>query len=102
MVKEVALLGVQIQHRYARNYLFSEIYNTELRAGTELAKGNSHYLEAGIKYQKRILSGMTSMNGKELIPAGYSLPHNGNQIGFLRGSCVLPTFQNQTTEMHPR
>lgn len=98
--KEVALLGTGIQHRYARNYLFSEIYNTELRGGAELgSKGNSHYLEAGIKYQNE--SYQDNINEWERIDsAGYSLPYNGSQIGFSEVLRTSNLLQNQKTELY--
>ncbi len=98
--KEVALLGTGTQHRYARNYLFSEIYNTELRTGIELGRrGNSHYLESGLKYQHE--SYTDNINEWErLDSAGYSLPYNGSAIGLSEVLKTANQLQNSKIEFY--
>lgn len=98
--EEVAVLGTGTQHRFARNYLFSEIYNTEIRTGFDLGeKGNSHYLEAGVKYQYESYD--DDLNEWERIDsAGYSLPYNGSTIELSQYLRTANQLRNEKFEMY--
>ncbi|MBP6397073.1 MAG: carboxypeptidase-like regulatory domain-containing protein [Saprospiraceae bacterium] len=98
--EEVAVLGTGTQHRFARNYLYTEIYNTELRAGFDLGeKGNSHYLEAGVKYQHESYD--DDLNEWERIDsAGYSLPYSGSSIVLSQYLKTANRLRNEKVEMY--
>jgi hypothetical protein len=89
--QELALLGTGVQHRYARNYLYNEIYNTEIKSGIEIAKGeNTHFLEGGIKYQTELFEDKIN-EWERLDSAGYSLPYTGKEVTINK---VLKTSNN--------
>lgn len=75
--KEIKLWGEGIQHRYARNYLQTRIFNTELRTGLELGdySRTHHLIQAGISTRQE--SFLDRLNEWERIDsAGYSLPYS--------------------------
>ena len=78
--QEIALLGTGTQHRYARNYLYNQIYNTEVRSGIELTKGKSiHFIQGGIKYQSELYEDLIN-EWERLDSADYSLPYTGSEV----------------------
>jgi hypothetical protein len=78
--QELSLLGTGVQHRYARNYLYNEIYNGEIKTGIEIAKNNkTHFIEAGLKYQTEIFEDYIN-EWERLDSAGYSLPYTGKEV----------------------
>ncbi len=93
--KETALLGSGIQHRYARNYLYNEIKNSELKGGIELSKGNgTHFIEAGFKFQTELYEDLLN-EWERLDSAGYSLPYTGNDVTINRVYKTRNTIDNQ-------
>lgn len=78
--EEIAILGTGTQHRYARNYLYNQIYNTEIRSGIELNNGSSiHFIQAGIKMQSELYEDLIN-EWERLDSAGYSLPYTDNEV----------------------
>lgn len=78
--EEIAVLGTGTQHRYARNYLYNQIYNSELRSGIELSKGKSiHFIQAGLKVQSELYEDLLN-EWERLDSADYSLPYSGNEV----------------------
>jgi hypothetical protein len=91
--QELVLLGNGLQHRYARNYLYNEIYNFELKSGIEIAKGkNNHFIEGGVKYQTELFEDYIN-EWERLDSAGYSLPYTGREVTINR---VLKTSNDIT------
>jgi hypothetical protein len=93
--KETALLGTGIQHRYARNYLYNEIKNSELKGGVELSKGRgSHFIEMGFKYQTELYEDLLN-EWERLDSAGYSLPYSGQDVTINRVYKTRNIIHNQ-------
>ncbi len=81
-VQEVAVLGTGTQHIFARNKLYSTIFNTELRGGIELQSSqndNNHFLQWGVKYQSEEIDDRLN-EWERLDSAGYSLPYNEEEV----------------------
>jgi CarboxypepD_reg-like domain/TonB-dependent Receptor Plug Domain len=96
--KETALLGSGVQHRYARNYLYNEIKNVELKGGIELTKGESnHFLEGGIKYQSELYEDLLN-EWERLDSAGYSLPYTGSEVTINRVYKTRNVINNQKAD----
>lgn len=78
--EEIAVLGTGTQHIYARNFLYNEIYNTELRGGIEIGSNEViHFVEFGTKYQKESYDDFLN-EWERLDSAGYSLPYTGSEV----------------------
>ncbi len=80
---EVAVLGVGTQHRYARNYLQSNIFNAQLKGGYEYQVGGSrnttHFLQWSIKTQlEQVEDGLVEW--ERIDSAGYSLPFDQSAV----------------------
>ncbi len=106
----VAVLGTGTQHQFVRNYLTSNVSNTEIKGGIEFVKDNqpksnfnkkgkdnleevalkSHFLQYGIKYQNEIINDKLN-EWERLDSAGYSLPYSDTNV-FLQ--YVLKTENN--------
>ncbi|NNF33394.1 MAG: TonB-dependent receptor, partial [Saprospiraceae bacterium] len=90
---EVALLGTGIQHNYARNYLFSNVYNIHHKGGIELQTDNesTHFIQWGLKYQREEFDDLIH-EWERLDSAGYSLPYDENEVqlrNFVRSENVI-------------
>ncbi len=97
--KEIALLGDGIQHRYARNYLYNEIKNAEIKSGIELTKNNStHFLELGVKYQHELYEDFLN-EWERLDSAGYSLPYTGKEVTIKNVFKTRNNIQNEKMDL---
>ncbi|MBK8700306.1 MAG: carboxypeptidase-like regulatory domain-containing protein [Saprospiraceae bacterium] len=97
--KEIAVLGTGTQHRYARNYLYAEILNTEVRTGLELSKGNhTHFLELGLKYQHESYDDYIN-EWERLDSAGYSIPYTGESVTVSNVLKTSSLLQNTKTDV---
>lgn len=80
---EIAVLGVGTQHRYARNYLNSNIYNIQLKGGYEIqvkgATDHTHFLQWSLKTQREVINDEL-VEWERIDSAGYSLPFSQNEV----------------------
>ena len=82
--EEIQLLGIGTQHIYARNLLYSNIFNAEHRGGIELQKSageahKSHFLQWSFKVQQENIDDRLN-EWERLDSAGYSVPNVDNQL----------------------
>ena len=77
----VSILGSGTEHRYARNYLTSNVSNIAHKGGWEWDKEGSltTFLQWGVKYQRETISDQLN-EWKRLDSAGYSLVYDVNQV----------------------
>ena len=90
---EVALLGTGTQQNFARNYLYSNVYNMQLRGGLEFETDDesSHFIQWGLKYQKEEFDDLVH-EWERLDSAGYSLPFDENEVqlrSFIRSENII-------------
>lgn len=81
--EEVALLGIGTEQDFARNRLYNEVANIQLKGGIELqsAQGGdrTHFIQWGAKWQREFFD--DRLNEWERIDsAGYSIPFNPGQV----------------------
>jgi hypothetical protein len=82
--KELALLGNGTQQTYARNYLYNEIYNTEIKSGIEIVKDEQiHFIEGGVKFQKEYFDDYIN-EWERLDSAGFSLPYTASEVSIYK------------------
>ncbi len=79
--EEVAVLGLGLQHAFARNYLYSRISNLQHKGGIEIQteKKNSHFIQWSAKYQQELIEDELS-EWERLDSAGYSLPFDETEV----------------------
>lgn len=82
--QEVAVLGTGTQHTYARNFLFNQIQNIEYKGGIELQHLETknrvnQFLQWGVKLRNEFFDDKLN-EWSRLDSAGYSIPHNGQEI----------------------
>jgi len=81
--KELALIGDGVQHTYARNLLYLQVKNLEIKGGYEYQAGSNnektHFFQWGIKAQLEDI--MDRINDWERLDSAlYSLPHTEKDI----------------------
>jgi hypothetical protein len=82
--EEVSLLGQGIQHQYTRNFLYSNIVNSQILGGIEFEIDRkdlltTHFLEWGLKHQYTYF--FDKINEWELIDSsGYSLQYDEEEV----------------------
>ncbi len=81
--EEVAVLGLGTQQQFARNRLFSEISNVQVKGGIEFQIGDlqdhAHFIQWGVKWQREEFD--DRLNEWERIDsAGYSLPYSQTRV----------------------
>jgi len=82
--EEVAVLGTGTQHTYARNSLYSNIYNVQHKGGIEFNRDNersemSNFLQWGVKWQHQRMDDELK-EWERLDSAGYSLPFSNEEV----------------------
>ena len=80
----VATLGSGVQQNYARNFLFSKIYNAEHKGGIEFEKetdvgSTSNFIQWGAKWQREEIDDDLH-EWERLDSAGYSLPYSETDV----------------------
>ncbi|MCB0706312.1 MAG: TonB-dependent receptor [Saprospiraceae bacterium] len=82
----IAELGTGTQHQWARNYLTSQVTNTEHKGGIEWqravqgeTKTSSHFLQWSVKFQNEQIDDHIN-EWERLDSAGYSLPYDTNFV----------------------
>jgi hypothetical protein len=86
--QEIALLGLGVQHRYARNYLYNQITNAEIKGGIEMGQSKKlNFIEFGAKVQSEYFEDLIN-EWERIDSAGYSLPYTGKEVAI---SKVLKT-----------
>jgi len=75
--EEIAVLGLGLQHAFARNYLYSRIQNIQHKGGIEIQKSDreSHFIQWSAKVQQELIDDELS-EWERLDSAGYSLPYD--------------------------
>ena len=81
--KELALIGDGVQHTYARNLLYLQVKNLEMKGGYEYQAGTNnektHFFQWGIKAQLEDI--LDRINDWERLDSAlYSLPHTEKDI----------------------
>lgn len=81
--KEIALIGDGVQHTYARNLLYLQVKNFEIKGGYESHVGSNkektHFIQWGIKAQLEDI--LDRINDWERLDSAlYSLPHTEKEI----------------------
>ena len=78
---EVAVLGTGTQHNFARNFLYSEVYNVQHKGGIEInsKEGKSHFIQWGAKFQRESFDDFIQ-EWERIDSAGYSLPFSENEV----------------------
>lgn len=81
--KELALIGNGVQHLYARNLLFLQVRNVEIKGGYEYSPGagreRTHFIQWGLKAQReKILDRLNDW--ERLDSALYTLPHTEQDV----------------------
>ena len=80
---ELAVLGVGTQHKFARNYLQSQIYNVQHKGGFEYqingSDENTHFIQWSVKSQVENIADEL-IEWERIDSAGYSLPFNQSEV----------------------
>jgi hypothetical protein len=93
--KEISVLGTGTQHRYARNFLYNEIKNVELKTGIDLNNNKiSQFMEFGVKYQNELYEDLLN-EWERLDSAGYSLPYSGTDVTISKVFKTRNTIKNE-------
>ena len=94
--EQIAILGTGIQHAYARNFLYSQIFNAEHKGGLELQMGDdtdkTNFIQWSVKYQRENIED-DLLEWERLDSAGYSLP-------FTESSVELTQFINSVNVLN--
>ncbi len=82
--EEIAVLGTGTQHTFARNSLYSHIYNVQHKGGIEFNRDTeksemSNFLQWGVKWQHQRMDDELK-EWERLDSAGYSLPFSNEEV----------------------
>ncbi len=82
--EEIAVLGTGTQHQFARNSLYSHIYNVQHKGGIEFSseredKDLNNFLQWGAKWQHQEMDDVIK-EWERLDSAGYSLPFSAEEV----------------------
>ncbi len=80
--EEIGVLGLGLQHGFARNYLYNRIVNVQHKGGLEIQSKNERYrnfIQWGIKAQEELIEDELN-EWERLDSAGYSLPFNQDEV----------------------
>jgi len=82
--EEIAVIGSGTQHQFARNSLYSKIFNVQHKGGIEFnteseTADKSYFFQWGLKYQHEQMDDELR-EWERLDSAGYSLPYSDNEV----------------------
>lgn len=82
--EEIAVLGTGTQHLFARNSLYTQIYNVQHKGGIEFSSDResgelSNFLQWGAKWQHQRMDDQLK-EWERLDSAGYSLPFSSEEV----------------------